>query len=113
MKDICLNTSGVLITKERDLILQQVDILFDTDECEVFGEEHYGCDFRRFLWDLKISNSQISEYTENLIMSNVDLLGWELDVDTTILEGTNNDIILITITISKELTQYEKTYKIV
>ena len=112
MKDFCLNSDSVTLNTERELIIQQIDMLFDTDNNEVLGEYNYGTDFRQFLWDMKKSNNDISNYTRSVIMSNVDLFGWTLDVDTTLLHGTNNDIILVSITISKNLTNFEKTYMV-
>lgn len=112
MKDFCLNSDNVTLNNERDLILQQIDMLFDTDYNEVLGEYTYGTDFRQFLWDMQKSNDDISSYTRSVISANVDLMGWSLDVETTLLHGTENDIILVSITISKNLSNYEKTYMI-
>lgn len=111
IKDFCLNTENSTIIDERTSILQQIDMVFDTREDEVFGET-YGSDFEQFLWDMKASTRDISEYTESVIYGYVDLKGWELDVKTQFLEGTKNDIILITIKLSKYGSIFEKTYKI-
>jgi hypothetical protein len=61
MKDFCLDLRAITISDERDLLVQQIDMLFDTNPTEVFGEE-YGSEFYNLLWDLKLSNNDISEY---------------------------------------------------
>jgi hypothetical protein len=111
MKDFCLEKNSVFLNDEADLILQQIDLLFDTHENEVLGE-NIGSKFEDFLWDMTVSAEEISSYTENLIMGNVNLMGWSVDVHTDLMLGTQNDIILITIKIYNEFTSFEKTYTI-
>ena len=111
MKDFVLEGNTVLISDEVELIIQQIDMLFDTLEDEVFGED-YGSNFYDLLWDMKMSNSDVTNYTKSLIYANVKLFGWKLDVDTQFLQGTQNDIILITIKLSNYGTAFEKTYKV-
>lgn len=111
MKDFCLTEDSVLINDETDLIIQQIDMLFDTHENEVYGEV-FGSRFLDFIWDLSISNSEISEYTKQIIKKYINLFDWELQVETNILQGTQNDIILITINLIKYDTIIEKTYSI-
>ena len=58
------------------------------------------------------SANDISDYTKSVIYKNVNLMGWKVDVDTQLLQGTQNDIILITVKLSKYDTSFEKTYKV-
>lgn len=111
MKDFCLDESKPFVTDERELILQQIDILFDTKPGDVIGE-NWGTRFEDFLWDLNMSADDVSAYTEDVVRSNINLFGWNVKVETNILQGSQNDIILITIKLSNELTQFEKTYKV-
>lgn len=111
MKDFCLSEDSVLITDERDHLIQQIDMLFDTQEKEVYGEE-FGSRFLDFIWDLSISSNEISKYTEQIIRKYINLFEWELYVETNILQGTQNDIILINIKLYKYDTIIEKTYKV-
>ena len=95
-----------------DCVLQQIDMLFTTRYNDVLGADEYGSDYERYLYDLMQSNSDIEKYCFNTIMSNVDLLGFDCDVVCRLLMGNKNDIILLTVTLSKDGTAYEKTYKI-
>ncbi len=111
MKDFCLDDKNVFVVDERDVLVQQIDMLFDTTPDEVIGEE-YGTQFYDFLWDMTASANDISDYTKSVIYKNVNLMGWKVDVDTQLLQGTQNDIILITVKLSKYDTSFEKTYKV-
>lgn len=111
MKDFCLDLRAITISDERDLLVQQIDMLFDTNPTEVFGEE-YGSEFYNLLWDLKLSNNDISEYTKSVIYGNINLMGWTLDVQTDFLQGTKNDIMLVSVRLSKYDEIFEKIYKI-
>lgn len=111
MKDFCLTEDNVLLIDEKDLLIQQIDMLFDTNEHEVYGEI-YGVRFFDFIWDLSISANEISQYTEQVIKKYINLFDWNLKVETNILQGTQNDIILINIKLYKYDTIIEKTYKV-
>lgn len=112
MIDLCVNKSNVILEHDVDLVLQQIDILFDTQVDEVFGEADYGSYFDQFLWDLSISNTYIEQYTDNLIRGSVNLLGYNVRSEVKIYQGTENDIILITIHLTRDAEDYEKTYKL-
>jgi len=112
MKDFCLDEGSVFFSDERDLIVQQIDMLFDTMHGEVCGEWQYGSDFHQFLWDLKASNQDISEYTQRIIERHVNLFNWTCSVETDILAGTKNDIILITVSLKSDYDTIKKTYRV-
>ena len=112
MVDFNSDTTAPLLEAEGDLVLQQIDMLFDTRKGEVLGEYSYGTDFEKFLWNLQISNEKISSYVKSVIGSTIDTLGFNIDVDTTILYGTADDIILIRINIRKPGYNVERIYKI-
>ena len=111
MKDFSISDNNAVESNEASLILQQIDVLFDTLDGEVLGE-NYGTNFYNFLWDLTISGEDISDYVKSKIASSVNLFGWDIDVKTDLLKGTQNDIILITITLSDGYSEVEKSYKI-
>lgn len=112
MVDFSLDTNSV--TKESDLenVMQQIEMLFDTSPFEVIGEPEYGSDFEKFLWDLNASNYDIEQYIDSRIRSEVDLLGFNVQTEVAIMNGTENDIILAGITIYRDGNSYSKTYKI-
>ena len=113
MIDFCLTKETVVLDRSTDLVMQQIDLLFDTSPKEVLGDSLYGSDYEKFLWDLTASSNAISSYIETNIKNNVDLLGHEVVVNTELFMGTQNDIILVDIDITAPDGQrYGKTYNI-
>jgi hypothetical protein len=112
MVDLSLDTDSVTKTTDLENVIQQIEMLFDTSPFEVIGEPMFGSDFERFLWDLNASNYDIEQYIVSRIHSAVELLGFQVDVHVSIMKGTENDIILADIVISRDGREYTKTYKI-
>lgn len=111
MIDFSIDNKKVITSNDVELIIQQIDLLFDTNTGEVFAEE-YGTWFEEFLYDLNIPNSYISEYTKRMIVENVNLMGFDVAVNTQLLAGTERDIMLITIDLKRDYEEYSKTYKL-
>ena len=111
MKDFCLTNNSVFVSDEIGSIIQQIDILFDTQKDEVYGED-YGSRFYDLLWDMSISTNDVSDYTESIIYGSVDLRGWTVNVSTDIIQGTINDIFLVKVMLSKYDEKIEKIYRV-
>ena len=99
MIDFCNTNDTIILEQDIDNILQQIDILLDTNPRDVLGEPSYGCDYIKFLWETNISNNGIAKYIENHIKSTIDLLSFTLNVECQSLQGQENDIIIIYIKI--------------
>ena len=112
MIDLSLDTDTVVKTTDLENVIQQIEMLFDTSPFEVIGEPNYGSDFEKFLWNLNSSNYDIENYILSRIQNEVELLGFSVEVTVGIMEGTENDIILADITISRDGNSYAKTYRI-
>lgn len=112
MIDFSNNTTKTIIDETADLVLQQIDLLLDTDKGEVLGEQDFGTDYDKFLYEVNVGSNYIRDYIERNIENNVDLLGWQLDVQVETMMGTLNDIILVNIELSKDRDVYSKVYKI-
>lgn len=112
MIDFSRVTSTPTIENAAEFVLQQIDILLDTDKGEVLGEPRFGSDYDKFLYELNISNTYIENYIYNNITENVDLMGWELGVHVDLMIGTKTDIILVEISVSKNNDVFSKVYKI-
>lgn len=112
MIDLSLDTDTVVKTTDLENVIQQIEMLFDTSPFEVIGEPNFGSDFEKFLWNLNSSNYDIENYILSRIQNEVELLGFSVEVTVGIMEGTENDIILADITISRDGNSYAKTYRI-
>lgn len=111
MIDINLSEGYPTENDDVQLIIQQVDLLFDTNYNEVLGSPYFGTDYNEFLFNTNLSNESI-EYQIKSDLGKLQLFGFQPSVSVTILEGTLNDIILVTVGLKKKSKYYEKTYKI-
>lgn len=101
-----------IMNRDIDLLLQQIDILFDTTPKEVLGAESFGTTYDSYLHRLKLSNNAIKQQVISDI-SSLDLQGFDFDVDVHFLHGSEQDIALIDIVFTKDERTYNRTYKIV
>lgn len=112
MIDFSRTTNNVVLEDDAELIIQQIDILLDTDKGEVLGDLQYGSDYDKFLHELNVGNEYVRDYIYEHISNNVDLFGWELNVEVQFMMGVANDIILVGIEITNQEVAYTKVYKI-
>lgn len=109
--DFSLNEKAVIQNIDLELVLQQIDVLFDTKPREVFGFEHFGTKYEHYLYDLKVSNNALKQTVLTDLYS-LDLLGFEPTVEVHLLQGTEQDIALIEIVLTRDDYQYQQIYKI-
>ena len=112
MIDFCDTTDAVILDQDVDLIMQQIEILFDTRNGDVLGEYDYGTRFDTYLFNPNIGNQTIADEVTNYISRNVELFGWVVSVDVEFLLGIQNDIMLLKVTFSKNTDSYSKVYKV-
>ena len=111
MIDFSLDNKSAEKNNDIDLILQQIDILFDTTPKEILGQERYGSIYDTYLYKLNISNEDLRCQVVRDINS-LELFNFKPSVEVIMLQGTERDIALIKIVLTRELESYEKTYKI-
>ena len=111
MKDFHINKGDLILDKDIDLVLQQIDMLFDTTPREVLGDLDYGTRYDRYLYNLNISNEGMKQAILSDIMS-LELFNFEPKVEVYMLEGTQTDIALIDIVLKNEYNSYRRVYKI-
>lgn len=111
MIDFSLNNDKVIVENDVDLLLQQIDILFDTTPREVLGSEDFGTEYDKCLYDLNMSNSELKRQVETDLRS-LDLLGFGYQINVHMLRGTEQDIALIEIELEQDDVKYNRIYKI-
>jgi len=99
------------LNQEVDLLLQQVDMLFDTTPTEVLGDENFGTKYDEYLYDIRLSAANLKSIVE-ADLNGLNLMGWSFDVEVHLLQGTEQDIAVIQITFYKGIESVQKTYKI-
>lgn len=111
MIDFNLNIGDPIAFKDIDIVLQQIDLLFDTTVKDVLGDEHFGSQYDKYLYELNISNDGLRQKVM-YDLSKLDLQGFSPSVEVYFLEGSERDIAMIDITLSKDYENYNRTYKI-
>ena len=104
-------TDDIIINNDLVCVLQQIDLLFNTEPNDVLGSPDFGTNYDKYLYTLGVSNISL----ENKITSDlhsIDLCGFTPSVNVKIVEGTQRDIAIIDITLSKNYEEYNKTYLI-
>ena len=99
------------INSEVDLIIQQVDILFDTTPTEVLGADDFGTKYDRYLYDTRLTADNLKTIVEQDI-STLNLMDWDYSVEVHLLQGSEQDIAIINIIFSKGIESIQKIYKI-
>ena len=94
MVDICLSGDSPIINNDVQLLLQQIDLLFDTTPKEVLGWETWGTTYHDYLYKLNVSNEALKQIVLDDLGS-LDLLGFSPVVEVYMLQGTEQDIALI------------------
>ncbi len=99
------------INSEVDLLIQQIDMLFDTTPTEVLGDETFGTKYDEYLYDTRLSAENLKRIVEQ-DLSNINHMGWNHEVEVHLLQGTEQDIALIQISFTKGIETVQKIYKI-
>lgn len=100
-----------VISRDSDVLGQEIDILFDSTPGDLHGDIEYGTDYEYLLFELKLSTDQLEEKILKDITS-LDLRGFTPEVSVAKMQGTERDIVLFSVTLSKNYEKYSKTYKI-
>lgn len=111
MIDFNLDAGSPTKNGEVALILQQIDILFDTTPKDVLGHEDFGTRYDDYLYKLDISQEALRQAVLNDIES-LNLFDFVPTVEVHLLQGTEQDIALVEIVLTRDDEHYEKVYKI-
>lgn len=109
--DFNLNKGSHMKTNEIDLILQQIDLLFDTSPGDLFGDENFGTQYDKYLYQLNLSAEELQS---NIMadLKTINLYSFVPKVDVYLLQGTEQDIAIIDIQLTRNMETYRKIYKI-
>jgi len=112
MIDFCNTQDAVVLEQDVDLIMQQIEILFDTRPGEVIGENTFGTKLDTYLFNPNIGNSMVETELTDYIRQNVELFDWDINVSVDFLVGTQHDIMLLKVSFYKNGEIYTKQYKV-
>ncbi len=111
MIDFNLNEGDAVINDDIAYIIQQIDILFDSNQGDLIGDLDYGTDYEYYLYELKMSPRMLKEQMET-DLAGLDLCGFTPDVKVYLMQGTERDIAVIEVDLYRRSESYSKIYKI-
>jgi hypothetical protein len=102
-------TDELVISNDLICVLQQIDLLFNTDIDDVLGDSSFGTNYDKYLYTLGIGNASLEQKIINDLYK-LDLCGFKPSVTVKIVEGTQRDIAFIDITLTDDYEEFNKTY---
>lgn len=111
MIDFNLDAGLPIKNRDIDLLLQQIDLLFDTNQKEILGHEEFGTKYDEYLYKLNISNESLKQEVLSDLHS-LTLFGYVPEVNVYLMQGTEQDIALIDIVLTRDEETYQRIYKI-
>lgn len=111
MVDFNLNEGEPTINSDLEILVQQIDILFDTKPGDLLGEISFGTDYSKFLYELQVSADVLRDQMLSDLQQ-LDLMGFIPQVEVYLMQGTQRDIAVIEVQLKRNSINFTKTYKI-
>jgi hypothetical protein len=103
MLDLALDDS-IFIESRVNAALQELDILFNTENTELIGYPTFGSNFEQFLWQLNPSPNALKSYMEEIIKNNTLFCNeFEIMIDVKIVEGEYRNIYNVIIILKTDM----------
>ena len=96
MIDISLG-SDIFITNKVDAAVQELDMLFNTENTELIGYSYYGTNWWQYLWSLSPLDSDLEQYVISKIMNTMFASQFKPKVTVKSEKGVENAIYYIKI----------------
>lgn len=77
----------VFLYDEFDVAIQELDLLFNTENTELIGDPTFGSNFEQFLWMLTPANEELTKYIYELIDKTTYLKKYVFGVNVTAVKG--------------------------
>ena len=92
--------SRIFLNDEFDIAMQELDILFNTENTELIGNPQFGTNFEQFLWQLNPSVNDLKRYIQEKISTATFLSKYVVDVNVEIVSGNFRNIYVVTINVT-------------
>lgn len=112
MIDIGLR-DNLIINNPLDAALQELTILFNTENTQLIGEPSYGINFEQFLWSLTPSTDSLERYIKNKITTSTYYLSkMSYSVTAEYLFSDGEGVYVVHISITYNDSNYKKDFVI-
>ena len=113
MIDLSLNNK-VYIDDDLDEALQELDVLFNTENTELLGDVNFGVNMEQYLWTLTPTTDSLKQYLNNKLIELKYLQKFQYNLDVKYYVGDYRSIYHIVIDIyldNKQKIKKEYTFK--
>jgi len=111
MLDLSLDYK-IFIKNELDAAIQELDIIFNTENTELIGYPYFGTNFDQFLWQMTPSTHSLKNYVIEKINQSYFLSRMNPEVEVRAYKGEIRMIYDINVTLkSKDGEQIERKYQ--
>lgn len=110
MLDLAID-SRVFIYNEVDEALQELDMIFNTENTELICYPEYGTNFEQFLWQLTPSPESLEKYIREKIASSYYLNKMDTNISVNVLKGDYRAIYHVRISVSNGVNTGEREYQ--
>lgn len=105
--DLALD-SRMFIIEDLDLGLQELDLIFNTENTELIDDPKFGSNFYQFLWQLNPVTDVLEDYIRDKIDSTQYLSEFPVDISIELLDGELRNIYYVKISVyDKENNEYK------
>lgn len=111
MIDLAID-NRMFINNELDEAIQELDLIFNTENTELLGDPTFGTNWHQFLWQLNPSPNDMKAYIYEKIANSLYLQKFIVNVEVNVLENNYDGIYQICITISDNNDKKIRVYNI-
>ena len=111
MLDLAID-NRIFIYDELDAAIQELDMIFNTENTELIGYPEYGTNWYQFLYQLNPSPNSLKTYIYEKICSTYFLSKFEVDVNVEVLDFNAEGMYQVAITITTENDKKTRIYNI-
>lgn len=105
MYDLSLGNS-LFVDNELDCAIQELDILFGTENTELIGYPYFGTFFEQFLWQLNPSVETLKTYIMDKIADETYFLSkFKVNIEVAIIDGELRNIYNVLISVEDPSTK--------
>lgn len=111
MLDLALD-NRVFLYNNLECAIQELDILFGTENTELINNPQFGTNFEQFLWQLNPSPNELKKYIlEKIQYYTYFLANIEYEIDVKVIPGEIRNIYVVNIDIKDKGETKSKTYQ--
>ena len=111
MLDLAID-NRIFIDNELDAALQELDMIFNTENTELIGVPTYGTNWHQFLWQLQASPNSLKTYISEKIADSYFLSQLNTDIQVEVLDENAEGMYRVIIVVSNDKDKKIRAYKI-